>query len=173
MDHANSALTSGLESAILKDFRQSFLTARSLLSALEAELSSRELRVKTELSFELSAAEIDTANLLLDGSGGQEALIRASGVVARVALERHLYTVVDSRNMTIIRHPPQKKHADLEDVMQTLQKGSVITAIQKAQLDGLFKGVAKECSQTPRRTSPSFEPFGGDMDTPATIIGIP
>jgi hypothetical protein len=138
-------LTSGVESLVLKDFRQSFRTARSLLSALEAELSSRELPVKTELSFEVSASELDTAEQLLEDSKGQEALIRASGVIARVALERHLYTVVDSRSITIIKNPSHKKHADLEDVMQTLQKSGVITAIQKSQLDGLFK-VANNCA---------------------------
>jgi hypothetical protein len=138
-------LASGTESAIFKDFGQVFRRARSVLAALEAELSSRELPVKTELSFEVSASELDTAKQLLDDSRGQEALIRASGVIARVALERHLYTVVDSRSITIIKNPPHKKHADMEDVMQTLQMGRMITAIQKSQLDSLFK-VANNCA---------------------------
>jgi hypothetical protein len=76
---------------------------------------------------------------------GDETFVRTAGMVARVALERHLFTVADSRSLAIIKNPPNKKAADMEDILQTLQKASVITAIQKSQFDSLFK-VANNCA---------------------------
>jgi hypothetical protein len=126
-------------------FQREFLEARALLQALESEVLSREMPVKTELSFEVSATEMDTAQEMLDNAKGTEVFIRASGVIARVALERHLFTVADSRKLAILKNPPNKKHPDAEDVLQTLQKNGVVTAIQKSQFDSLFK-VANNCA---------------------------
>lgn len=82
---------------------------------------------------------------MLDNAKGAEVFIRASGVIARVALERHLFMVADARQVPIIKNPPTKKHPDFEDVLQSLQKGGVITAVQKSQFDALFK-VATNCA---------------------------
>ncbi len=128
-----------------KVFKRRFLEARALLEALESELVSRELPVKTALSFEVASSEIDAAQGLLDNANGAEVFLRASGVIARVALERHLFTVADSRNLQIIKNPPNKRHPDVEDVLQTLTKSGVITAIQKSQFDTLFK-IANNCA---------------------------
>jgi len=128
-----------------KIFKRRFLEARALLNALESELVSRELPVKTALSFEVASTEIDTAQEVLDNANGAEVFLRASGVIARVALERHLFTVADSRSLQIITNPPTKKHPDVEDVLQTLTKSGVLTAIQKSQFDTLFK-IANNCA---------------------------
>jgi hypothetical protein len=129
----------------LRLFKKAFLEAQALLQALEYEILSRELPVKTELSFEVAATEMETAQDLLVNAKGVEVFTRASGVIARVALERHLFTVADSRKLSIATNPPSKKHPDIEDVLQTLQKNGVITAIQKSQFDSLFK-VANNCA---------------------------
>jgi hypothetical protein len=47
--------------------------------------------VKTALSFEVASSEIDSAQEVLDNASGAEAFLRASGVIARMALERHLF----------------------------------------------------------------------------------
>lgn len=120
-------------------FQRSFRQARALVQALESELLSRELPVKTELSFEVVVSEMDAATDLLSAAQGNDILVRAAGVVARVALERHLFTVADARKLTIIKNPPHKPAATADDVAQTLQKSGVITPIQKSQLDSLFK----------------------------------
>jgi hypothetical protein len=91
---------------------------------------------------EVAATEIETAQDLLDNAKGEEVFMRASGVIARVALERYLFTVADSRQLSI---PTTKKHPSVEDVLQTLQKAGVITAIQKSQFDSLFK-IANDCA---------------------------
>jgi hypothetical protein len=135
---------SGVQDAF-RLFRTDFLEARALLQALEYEILSRELPVKTELSFEVAATEMDTAQDMLDNAKGAEVFVRASGVIARVALERHLSTVADSRKLPIAKNPPSKKHPDVEDLLQTLQKNGVVTAVQKAQFDSLFK-IANNCA---------------------------
>lgn len=126
-------------------FKQLFAKARSLAQALEQEILSRELPVKTELSMEVAASELDTAQDMLDKANGAEVFLRAAGVIARVALERHLFTVADARQVPITKNPPTKKHADFEDVLQSLQKAGIITAVQKSQFDSLFK-VATNCA---------------------------
>ena len=126
-------------------FSGHFRKAMSLVGALEGELSSRNLQVTSQLSFAVSALEFDTAANILAESRNEEVLIRASGVVGRVAIERHLLTVADGRKVVVTKNPPTKRHADVEDVMQALQRSGVITAIQKSQLDSLFK-VANNCA---------------------------
>jgi inorganic triphosphatase YgiF len=126
-------------------FRRDLLAMRALLHALESELESRELPVKTALSLDVASSEIETAQQLLDDAKGAEVFLRAAGVIARIALERHLFTVADSRSLPIIKNPPNKRHPDVEDVLQTLQKNSLITAIQKSQFDSLFK-IANNCA---------------------------
>jgi len=95
-----------------KIFKRRFLEARALLEALESELVSRELPVKTALSFEVASSEIDTAQEVLDNANGAEVFLRVSGVIARVALERHLFTVADSRSLQVIKNPPNKRYPD-------------------------------------------------------------
>lgn len=126
-------------------FAALFLEARSLVLAVEAEILSRELPVKTELSYEVAATEFDTAQQMLTEAGGEEVFIRSSGVIARIALERHLFTVADARLSTIIKNPSSKKHADASDVVNTLSKAGVITAVQRSQLESLF-AVANNCA---------------------------
>ena len=77
-------------------------------------------------------------------------MIRASGVIGRVALERHFWTVADNRGLTVAKNPPTKKVADVSDVLNTLVKDGVITQVQRAQLDGLF-AVANNCAH-PKET---------------------
>jgi hypothetical protein len=126
-------------------FAKPFEKCRSLLLALEAQLRSRELPILTQLSFAIVADEFDTAEALLSQYGSSEALLRAAGVVARVALERHLFCVADLRSVQIIVNPPTKRKPDVEDVLGTLIKANVITPVQKAHFDSLFK-IANNCA---------------------------
>lgn len=128
-----------------RDFNRLFSKARSLILALEQELLSRELPVVTQLSFAVAADEFDKAEVLFNESRGDEAILRASGVVARIALERHLFTVVEERGLSIIVNPPSKKKADVSDVLNTLVKANVITPVQKSQMDSLL-AIANNCA---------------------------
>lgn len=120
------------------EFVGSLGAARALLNAVVEEIESRELPIRTQLSCAISADEFERASELVNSSGGVEALLRAGGVVARVALERHLWTVVDSYGLTVVKNPPTKKKADTQDLLTTLVKASVVTPIQKSEMDSLF-----------------------------------
>lgn len=126
-------------------FAECFQKARSLLQSALEEIRSRELPVRTQLSFTVAADEFETAQELLDASEGDEAIIRASGVVARVALERHLFTVADMRSIAIEVNPPSKGKPGVVDVMTTLVKHGVLTPIERSELDSLFK-VGTNCA---------------------------
>ncbi|SRR6266700_4316948 len=121
------------------DFARLFPPARSLVHSLIEEVKSRELPVLSQLSFAISASELETAGELLAQSNGIEAMMRASGVVARVALERHLFTVADARSIPVVLNPPHKKKAEAQDLLNTLAKGAVITPVQKSELELLFR----------------------------------
>jgi uncharacterized protein DUF4145 len=135
-------------------FEQLFRKARSIIQSTDEEVLSRELPVVTQLSFELVANEFDAAQELLNQGGKIDSLIRASGVIARVALERHLHTVINNRNLKVLLNPPTKKKADISDLSNTLVKENVITAIQRSELDGLFM-IGNHCAH-PNETA-TFE----------------
>lgn len=126
-------------------FIRSFRAARALLMAVVDEIESRELPLKTQLSFAVSADEFDRALELVSSSRGDEAILRAGGVVARVALERHLWTVIESRSIAVVKNPPHKKKADTQDLLTTLVKESIMTATQKSEMDSLF-AVGNNCA---------------------------
>ena len=130
-------------------FPQAFRAARALLAAVVDEIRSRELPVKSQLSLAVSTDEFEKALELL-GASNDEVIIRASGVVARVALERHLFTVADTHSITIQVNPPNKKKPEAQDVLNTLAKHNVITPIQKSELEGLFK-VGNACAHPGER----------------------
>ena len=122
-----------------------FQKARALLRSVIDEILSRELPVKTQLSFELVAEEFTTAETILLEAKGQEVFYRVSGVIARVALERHLFTVADQRGIVITVNPPHKKKPEAQDTIVSLRKAGVITAIQQSQLETLFK-IGNNCA---------------------------
>jgi hypothetical protein len=119
--------------------------ARALLIAVSEEIESRELPLKTQLSCAISADEFESASELVNAANGNEALLRAGGVVARVALERHLWTVADSRGIQVEKNPPQKKKADTQDLLTTLAKANVVSHLQKSEMGDLFN-IGNNCA---------------------------
>jgi hypothetical protein len=128
-----------------KLFMKAFVVARSLVLAITSELSARELDFRTDVSYLVAANEFDTAEQMIDEGKGNEVFVRASGVIARVALERHLFTVADAHAVSIVVNPPSKKKPEAADVINALKKQGIITAIQKSSLEGLFK-VGNNCA---------------------------
>ena len=133
-----------------KWFDINFRTARGLIGSVSEEIISREMPMKSALSLALSADEFDTAQELLNVSRGDEGVLRAAGVIARVALERHLFTVAELKKLTIQVNPPSKRKADASDLISTLAKAGVITGIQQSELEGLFR-IANNCAH-PKET---------------------
>ena len=134
----------------LTKFGEGFRKARSLVCASEDELISRELPVRNTLSFAVAENEFAIAENLVNENRSNEVMIRAGGVIGGVTLQRHLWTVADSRALTVVKNPPTKKVADVSDLLATLVKETVLTQIQRSQLDGLF-AIANNCATIPRR----------------------
>jgi hypothetical protein len=122
-----------------------FQKARSLLHSVVGEINSRELPITTELSFRVSTNEFETAKDIFDKYNNEDVFARVSGIVARVALERHIRTVANTRNIVIVRNPPSKPHDDFNDVTTTLLKRGIITSHQKPELDLLYR-TGNECA---------------------------
>jgi hypothetical protein len=127
-----------------RKFSEYFQKARALALSLIDEVMSREIPVVSQLSFEVAATEFETAESIFRQAGTDETLLRTSGVIARVAMERHLFTVADTNAVAIIL-PANKKKAEASDVMISLEKARVITAIQRSELESLFK-IGNNCA---------------------------
>ncbi len=121
-----------------------FIKAKALLKSLEDEVLSKELPIVSQLSFAVVSDEFDTANSLLKAST-DEPILRAAGAIARVALERHLHVVIESNNIKMILSSSSKKKAESSDLIITLKKNSLITDVQKGQLEYLFR-VGNNCA---------------------------
>ena len=115
-----------------------------ILGSLE-RAKSLEFDTLIQLSSALVSDEFETSRQLLDAAKGDESILRAAGVIARVALERHLFTVADARGVTIEINPPNKKKAEGQDVLNSLGKATVITAIQKSELESLIR-IGNNCA---------------------------
>jgi hypothetical protein len=145
LEHVLSAKSRRHIGMRLEEFWEGFRKARSIVCASEDEILSRELPIVTRLSFSVAESEFVYAERLVTENRTNEVMIRAGGVIGRVALERHLWTVADSRNLTVAKNPPTKKAADVSDLLTTLVKEAVIAQVQKSQLDSLF-AVANNCA---------------------------
>lgn len=137
----------------VRTFKQNLQQARGLLISVVEELKSRELPILSALSFTLSADEFDTARELAEAGNSDESILRAAGVIARVALERHLFTLAESRKLAIALNPPSKKKAEASDVLTALSKAAVITGIQQAELQSLFR-IANNCAHPKEAVKP-------------------
>jgi hypothetical protein len=98
-----------------------------------------------QLSASLVSDEFETSRQLFDAAKGDESILRAAGTVARVALERHLFTIAEARSVKVEVNPPTKKHPEAQDAYNSLAKASVITAIQKSELETLFR-IGNHCA---------------------------
>jgi len=145
LEHVLSAKDRRQIGMTLPQFSDGFRKCRALLSAAEDELFSRELPIVSQLSFVVASNELDTAEKLVTEHRSDDVMVRAAGVIGRVALERHLWTLAESRTLTIPKNPPTKKAAEVSDLLNALMKQSVITQVQRSQLDSLFT-VANHCA---------------------------
>jgi hypothetical protein len=134
----NNNLNSMHVKTIYPGFAGTMSKAIALLNSCVSEVKSREVAIKSELSFVIVSDEFETASEILKLSNN-EALVRASGVIAGVALERHFRTVAEERNVTVVKNPPAKTHSDFSDVILGLRDASIITEVQRSRLETLYK----------------------------------
>lgn len=141
----NAVGTGAFEKRHYLNFLTSFADARGLLLGSLERARSLELDTLIQLSSALVSDEFETARQLFDAANKDESILRAAGTVARVALERHLHTIADARSVTITLNPPNKKKPEAQDVINCLAKAGVVTAIQKSELETLFR-IGNHCA---------------------------
>ena len=127
------------------NFVRSFAKARGLVIGSLERAKSLEFDMLIQLSASLVSDEFETSRQLFDAAKGDESILRAAGTVARVALERHLFTIAEARSVKVEVNPPTKKHPEAQDAYNSLAKASVITAIQKSELETLFR-IGNHCA---------------------------
>lgn len=133
--HQSANVDLSFVKASFPPFVHTMTKARALLKSCVAELESRAIPMWTELSFVVAADEFNTAESLLENST-EETIIRASGVIARVALE---LTVAKEKGIEL------RPKAVASDIINALAKNSIVTPIQKANLEILFK-IGNNCA---------------------------
>jgi hypothetical protein len=128
-----------LDNRTYNSFVSSFAKARGMVIGSLERAKSLEFDAFIRLSSALVSDEFETSRQLFDAAKGDESILRAAGTVARVALERHLLTIAEARSVTITVHPPTKKKPEAQDALNSLTKAGVLTAIQKSELETLFR----------------------------------
>jgi len=136
------------------NFLTSFADARGLVLGSLERAKSLEFDAFIQVSSSLVSDEFETARQLFDAANGDESILRAAGALARVALERHLHTIADARGVTITFNPPSKKKAEAQDVVNSLAKAGVVTAIQKSELETLFR-IGNHCAHPKEAVRPN------------------
>jgi hypothetical protein len=64
---------------------------------------------------------------------------------AILALERHFRTVAQEHGVNVVKNPPTKAHPDFTDITLSLKNASVITEVQRARLDVLYR-IGNNCA---------------------------
>jgi len=123
-----------------------------LLSSLSGEVEARESSYLSALSSAYVDDEYGQAEELLANG-----YVRAAGVVAGVAMERHARLLARSHNVALTPNPPSKQKADFSDTIYCLKRAGVITEVQRRQFESLY-GIRTDCAHVNRP-----EPQQGDV----------
>jgi len=115
-----------------------------LLSSLTGEVEARRASYLSALSAAYIEDEYGQAEELLTSG-----YVRAAGVVAGVAMERHAHLLAESNGVAVTRNPPFKQKADFSDTISCLKKACVITERQRKQLEGLY-AIRTDCAHQNR-----------------------
>ena len=111
-----------------------------LLVSLPSEIESKELSLFENITFNFIADEYDQAEYLF-----KNGFSRAAGVVAGVALERHVHLLAEKNNIEVKVNPPTKPKAEFSDYLASLKKADIINEVQRKQLDALYQ-IRKACA---------------------------
>ncbi|WP_363463664.1 hypothetical protein [Halogeometricum borinquense] len=110
--------------------RRNLTTQRNLLRSIPSKLDAEELRVRVGISAEITTEEVYQAKELFEDS-----LIRPAGVVAGVALERHLITKCEVSERDI----EYEYDFGIKALADALYDADVISKTQHGQIEYLGK----------------------------------
>lgn len=121
-------------------FERPFLHQVALLAALPAEIEARHYSFLKELSSNISLGELEQAEILLSNN-----FERAAGVVARVALERHIKTIFQTEIVS-------KSIPKFNQCLIELKKRRVFEERQCKQLAALYN-IGNDCAHADKSVS--------------------
>lgn len=124
----------------VKDFVLEIAKCLALMEGAIAETETNVPGIRTQLSYEFIADEYEQAELLykLD-------FHRAAGVIAGIALERHVKTLCESHSIEVEKNPPDKSKASFSDYIMTLKKAEIINEVKRKEFEYLY-GIRSTCS---------------------------
>jgi len=110
--------------------RRNLTTQQNLLKSIPPKLGTEELRVRKGISEEVATEEVHQAKKLLEDN-----LIRPAGVIAGVAIERHLLTVCEVSE----RDVEYEYDYGINALAEALYNADVISKTQHGQIEYLSK----------------------------------
>jgi len=109
---------------------------KNILLSIPPKLTTERLKTRKEISDDIISEELYQAKTLFD-----EEHIRAAGVVAGIALERHLLTLCE-----ISEQEMEYSHSDgIRSLAETLYQAGEITDTKKSQL-GYLSDIRNDCA---------------------------
>ena len=96
--------------------------------------------IKIQISYEFIADEYEQAELLYESD-----FYRTAGVIAGVALERHVKTLCESHSVEVEKNSPNKRIANFSDYINTLKKAGIINEVKRKEFEFLY-GIRTSCS---------------------------
>ena len=131
------------------EFRRDLTTQRNLLKSIPPKLDAEKLRVRKEISSEVASEEVHQAKRLFEGD-----LIRPAGVIAGVAIERHLLTRCEVSE----RDVEYEYDYGIKALAQALYNADIISKTQHGQIEYLAK-LRNQCAHADEE-----EPTPTDVD---------
>ncbi len=102
--------------------------------------------LKNQLRKEIIEDEFLWAQRFFDEANGDETMVRISGFLTRVALERLLLDLVQKHNLQAdLDARTRGKHANIEHILVTLKTGNIVRESENKELQALYS-VGNECA---------------------------
>lgn len=118
-----------------------FQEQQNVVKSIPGKIASKQLRLRRQITSEVATEELQQARELLD-----DGLSRASGVIAGVALERHLMTMCEQSEQEI-----NYSHNDgISKLSNTLYESGEIDTTTKNRLESLG-GMRNDCAHANRK----------------------
>ena len=116
-------------------FSQSFDRQVDILLAVPEVVRTKALHLRRLVMNQMVSADLDRAEKLLQGAGeGGESLVRAAGVIAGVALEKHFKLVADEHNGQCSAAEDEIAYSDEDGIIEMAKKLGQMNLIEPTEL---------------------------------------
>jgi|GEM_PF-2844931 len=142
-------------------FTQSFDRQVDMLLAVPEVVKTRALHLRKLVGNAMARADLDRAGKLLEGAGsGSDAMVRAAGIIAGVALEKYLKLVADEYNSRCTAADEGIDYTEEDGIVEMARKLGQINLLEPTEL-AVFErlhSICHSCSCAP----------GGEVEAPSS-----